>query len=109
VDRLGLGRSSMELEQAEGELREAAGRGASPLSYAELLVNDLEQAALSLRPEISEALAALEEVGAVRALVTGTGPTAFGLFEDIVRADEAASALPPRYANAIVTGPQRLV
>jgi 4-diphosphocytidyl-2-C-methyl-D-erythritol kinase len=109
VDRLGLGRSAMELEQAEGELREAAGRGASPLSYAELLVNDLEQAALSLRPEISEALAALEEVGAVRALVTGTGPTAFGLFEDIVRADEAASALPPRYANAIVTGPQRLV
>jgi 4-diphosphocytidyl-2-C-methyl-D-erythritol kinase len=109
VDRLGLGRSATELEQAEGELREAAGRGASPLSYAELLVNDLEQAALSLRPEISEALAALEEVGAVRALVTGTGPTAFGLFEDIVRADEAASALPPRYANAIVTGPQRLV
>jgi 4-diphosphocytidyl-2-C-methyl-D-erythritol kinase len=109
VDRLGLGRSAMELEQAEGELREAAGRGASPLSYAELLVNELEQAALSLRPEISEALAALEEVGAVRALVTGTGPTAFGLFEDIVRADEAASALPPRYANAIVTGPQRLV
>jgi 4-diphosphocytidyl-2-C-methyl-D-erythritol kinase len=109
VDRLGLGRSAMELEQAEGELREAAGRGASPLSYAELLVNDLDQAALSLRPEISEALAALEEVGAVRALVTGTGPTAFGLFEDIVRADDAASALPPRYANAIVTGPQRLV
>jgi 4-diphosphocytidyl-2-C-methyl-D-erythritol kinase len=109
VERLGLGRSAMELEQAEDELREAAGRGASPLSYAELLVNDLDQAALSLRPEISEALAALEEVGAVRALVTGTGPTAFGLFEDIVRADDAASALPPRYANAIVTGPQRLV
>lgn len=109
ADRLGLGRSAAELEHAEGELREAAGRGASPLSYAELLVNDLEQAALSLRPEISEALAALEEVGAVPALVTGTGPTAFGLFEDIVRADDAASALPPRFANAIVTGPQRLV
>jgi 4-diphosphocytidyl-2-C-methyl-D-erythritol kinase len=109
ADRLGLGRSAAELEHAEGQLREAAGRGASPLSYAELLVNDLEQAALSLRPEISEALAALEEVGAVPALITGTGPTAFGLFEDIVRADDAASALPPRYANAIVTGPQRLV
>jgi 4-diphosphocytidyl-2-C-methyl-D-erythritol kinase len=109
ADRLGLGRSAAELDQAEAELREAASGGASPLDYAELLVNDLEQAALSLRPEISEALAALEEVGAARALLTGSGPTAFGLFADIVRADEAASALPPRYANAIVTGPQRLV
>jgi 4-diphosphocytidyl-2-C-methyl-D-erythritol kinase len=109
ADRLGLGRSAAELDQAEAELRRAAGAGASPLDYSDLLVNDLEQAALSLRPEISEALAALEEVGAVRALVTGSGPTAFGLFADIVRADEAAAALPPRYANAIVTGPQRLV
>jgi 4-diphosphocytidyl-2-C-methyl-D-erythritol kinase len=109
ADRLGLGRSAVELDQLEGDLREAAGGGASPLSYTQLLVNDLEQATLSLRPEISEALAALEEVGAARALVTGSGPTAFGLFADIVRADDAASALPPRYANAIVTGPQRLV
>jgi 4-diphosphocytidyl-2-C-methyl-D-erythritol kinase len=109
ADRLGLGRSAAELDQLEGQLREAARGGASPLEYAELLVNDLEQAALSLRPEISEALAALEEVGAKRALVTGSGPTAFGLFADIVRADDAAAALPPRYANAIVTGPQRLV
>jgi 4-diphosphocytidyl-2-C-methyl-D-erythritol kinase len=107
ADRLGLGRSAAELDQLEGQLREAARGGASPLEYAELLVNDLEQAALSLRPEISEALAALEEVGAKRALVTGSGPTAFGLFADIVRADDAAAALPPRYANAIVTGPQR--
>jgi 4-diphosphocytidyl-2-C-methyl-D-erythritol kinase len=109
ADRLGLGRSAAELDQLEAELREAAGDGASPLDYADLLVNDLEQPALSLRPEVSEALAALEEVGAVRALVTGSGPTVFGLFADVVRADEAAAALPPRYANAIVTGPQRLV
>jgi 4-diphosphocytidyl-2-C-methyl-D-erythritol kinase len=107
ADRLGLGRSAAELDQLEVELREAACDGSSPLEYAELLVNDLEQAALSLRPEISEALAALEEVGAERALVTGSGPTAYGLFEDIVRADDAAAALPPRYANAIVTGPLR--
>jgi 4-diphosphocytidyl-2-C-methyl-D-erythritol kinase len=109
ADRLGIGRSAAELDQLAAELREAAGDGASPLEYPDLLVNDLEQAALSRRPEISEALAALEEVGAVRALVTGSGPTAYGLFADVVRADEAAAALPPRYANAIVTGPQRLV
>jgi 4-diphosphocytidyl-2-C-methyl-D-erythritol kinase len=89
-------------------MREMAAVGGSPLDYpAELLVNDLEQAAISLRPEIAEALGALEEVGARRAMVTGSGPTAFGLFDDIVAADAAASALPPRFANAIVTAPQR--
>ena len=109
ADRLGIGRSAAELDELEGALRAAVAGGASPLEYAELLVNDLERPALSLLPEVSEALDALEEVGAARALVTGSGPTAFGIFEDIARADEAASALPPRYANAIVTAPQRLV
>jgi 4-diphosphocytidyl-2C-methyl-D-erythritol kinase len=35
--------------------------------------------------------------------VTGSGPTAVGLFDDIVAADRAAGTLPPQYANAIVT------
>ena len=106
--RSGSGASAEELERIEARLREVAGGGASPLDYAELLVNDLEQAAVSLRPRIAEALAALDEVGAVVALVAGSGPTAVGLFEDLVAADAAASALPPRYANAIVSAPQRL-
>jgi 4-diphosphocytidyl-2-C-methyl-D-erythritol kinase len=109
ADRLGLGREPDELEELERRLRDAAHRGASPLSYRELLVNDLEQAAVSLRPEIAEALAALAEVGAAHTMVTGSGPTAFGIFPDLYAADAAASALPPRYANAIVTGPQRFL
>ena len=40
------------------------------------------------------------------ALITGSGPTACGLFEDIAAADRAADALPPRYANAIVAAPE---
>ncbi|HSI81170.1 MAG TPA: hypothetical protein VK919_11035 [Solirubrobacterales bacterium] len=107
ADRLGAGRDPRELARIERSLREAVEGAASPLDYPELLVNDLENAALSLRPEISEALAALEEVGAVRALVTGSGPTAFGLFADLARADRAAAELPPRYADAIVTAPMR--
>jgi 4-diphosphocytidyl-2-C-methyl-D-erythritol kinase len=103
ADALGLARSDAELERLGRELRAAAASGSSPFEYAELLVNDLEQAALSLRPEIAEALGALEEIGARKALVTGSGPTAFGLFDDIVAADRAASALPPRYANALVS------
>jgi 4-diphosphocytidyl-2-C-methyl-D-erythritol kinase len=106
ADALGLGRSDAELDELGARLREVGGR--SPLDYPELLVNDLEQAAISLRPSIAEALGALEEAGARRALVTGSGPTAVGLFEDIAAADAAAMALPPRYAHAIVSAPQRL-
>lgn len=107
ADRVGALRAPGELEELGARLRDAAGGGASPLDYAELLANDLQGAVLSLRPEVGEALAALEEVGARVALVTGSGPTAVGLFEDIVAADRAAGELPPRYADAIVSGPAR--
>jgi 4-diphosphocytidyl-2-C-methyl-D-erythritol kinase len=102
ADRMGVSRDAGELESIAGRLREAAGSGASPLTYTELLANDLMRPALSLRPEIAEALAALEVAGAARALITGSGPTAFGLFADIVAADRAAAELPPRFAGAIV-------
>jgi 4-diphosphocytidyl-2-C-methyl-D-erythritol kinase len=105
ADRLGLGRDADELDAIAAELRGAASRGESPLAYRELLVNDLERAALSLRPEIEGALGALRKVGAAAALVTGSGPTAFGIFEDIAAADAAAGALSPRFAGAIVAGP----
>jgi 4-diphosphocytidyl-2-C-methyl-D-erythritol kinase len=105
ADRLGLGRSPGELDSIAAELRGAAGAGASPLDYRELLVNDLAHAALSLRPAIGGALAALRDAGAEVALVTGSGPTAFGIFEDIAAADAAAGQLAPRFAGAIVAGP----
>jgi 4-diphosphocytidyl-2-C-methyl-D-erythritol kinase len=108
ADRLGLGRPAADLEEAEERLRDAAVEGGSPLGYADLLVNDLEEAVLSLRPEVAEALAALREAGAGATFVTGSGPTAVGLFEHIVAADRAAGALPPRYANAIVSAPPRV-
>ena len=108
ADRLGLGRSEGELERIGARLREAAANGAAPLDYPGLLVNDLQHAALSLRPELAEALTALEEAGATRALISGSGPTVFGLFADIVAADRAAASLPPRFAGAMVTTPPTL-
>jgi len=105
ADRLGLVREPEELDSLAAKLREAAGNGDSPLAYRELLVNDLAEAALSLRPEIAEALKALRDAGAGVALVTGSGPTAFGIFEDVAAADAAAGALAPRFAGAIVAGP----
>jgi 4-diphosphocytidyl-2-C-methyl-D-erythritol kinase len=93
ADRLGLGRDPAELDELAQRLRSAAGAGASPLAYPELLVNDLEPAARSLRPRIGEALDALRAAGAPHALLTGSGPTAFGLFEDLAAARAAAAAL----------------
>ena len=105
ADRLGLGRNPAELDEIAGALRRAASGGASPLTYRELLVNDLARAAVSLQPRIGEAVEALRGAGAEVALVTGSGPTAFGLFTDIAAADAAAVRLGPRFAGAIVAGP----
>lgn len=105
ADRLGLGRDQGELDSIAAELRAATAAGASPLDYPELLVNDLGHAALSLRPEIGGALAALADAGAAVRLVTGSGPTVFGIFEDIAAADAAAGRLAPRFAGAIVSAP----
>jgi 4-diphosphocytidyl-2-C-methyl-D-erythritol kinase len=103
ADRLGLGREPAELDRVGDRLREAAGSGASPLDYAELLVNDLEPAAVDLRSEVGEALAALRDRGAAAALLTGSGPTAFGLFAAPAAAAAAAERLRADFRGAIAT------
>jgi len=108
ADRLGLGRDPEELEDLAARLREAAGAGASPLSYADLLVNDLEPAALSLRPDIGEALERLREAGAPTAILSGSGPTAVGLFADLAAAEAAAEALDSEEAIVCSAGRARL-
>ncbi|HEU5061862.1 MAG TPA: hypothetical protein VFT79_01770 [Solirubrobacterales bacterium] len=108
ADRLGLGREPGELEELAGLLREAAGAGASPLSYPELLVNDLEPAARSLRPDVGAALDALREAGAPLAILSGSGPTAVGLFGDLAAAEAAAARLDSTEAIVCAAGHARL-
>lgn len=93
ADRLGLGRSAGELAARGRDLAGAAGDGASPLDYADLLVNDLRDAAASLRPDIGDALRALEEAGAPLVFMSGSGPTACGVFESLAEAEAAAAAI----------------
>jgi len=91
ADRLGLGRDEATLDGIADELRAAAGAGASPLAYVHLLVNDLEPAAISLRPDIGEALDALRGAGAPAVFLSGSGPTVVGIFPTIGEAEAVAA------------------
>jgi 4-diphosphocytidyl-2-C-methyl-D-erythritol kinase len=107
ADRLGTPRGEHELEAIRRRLRDAVDEGGSPLDYRENLVNDLQPAAISLRPEIESALTALEEAGAAHAMVTGSGPTAFGLYPSEADAEAAAGELRGSFPSATATGPLR--
>ncbi len=93
ADRLGQGRGEAELGDLAGRLREMAGAGAAPLQYRALLANDLEPAARSLRADIGDALDALRGAGAPLVFMSGSGPTAVGLFATLAEARSAAERL----------------
>jgi 4-diphosphocytidyl-2-C-methyl-D-erythritol kinase len=69
---------------------------------AALMANDLEPAVLRLRPDVGEALAALRRQGALAAIVSGSGPTAFGLFRHRDDAEAAAARIPGAFAASPV-------
>jgi 4-diphosphocytidyl-2-C-methyl-D-erythritol kinase len=87
ADRLPSVRADLAPARAEVEAALAAG---APLPA----VNDLQPAALSLCPSIAATLRDVAAAGALAALVSGSGPTVFGTFDDPERADAAAAALP---------------
>ena len=64
---------------------------------AALIHNDLEPAALALLPELELTLAAAEKYGALRAFVSGSGPTVAALVENFDDAIALQTAL--RHAN----------
>lgn len=73
-------------------LHEVAALDAAGLAGA--LENELQPAALSLRPDLAPRLAALRDGGALGAQVTGSGPTVFGIFGDRGAAEAAGARLP---------------
>jgi 4-diphosphocytidyl-2-C-methyl-D-erythritol kinase len=93
ADRLPSTRARLDPEA----LRALAGAPLATLANA--MENDLEAAALSLRPELLSTLTKLEEAGALAARITGSGPTAFGVFPTAVEAEAAASL----FSEALVT------
>jgi 4-diphosphocytidyl-2-C-methyl-D-erythritol kinase len=71
----------------------AALRSGNPAEVGPLLANDLQQAAISLRPGLRRTLAAGVEHGALAAIVSGSGPTCAYLAKDARHAADLAVAL----------------
>ena len=88
-DRLGAQRTPEELTRLE-----ALG-GDAPVH------NDLQDAARSLCPPIDDALAAVAATGPEHSLVSGSGPTVFGLYGDADRARAAAAEVGGVFAEPV--------
>ncbi|MGW5849971.1 4-(cytidine 5'-diphospho)-2-C-methyl-D-erythritol kinase [Streptomyces sp. NPDC055254] len=71
----------------------AALASGDPDALAGALVNDLQPAALSLRPRLADTLAAGTDGGALAGLVSGSGPTTAFLVRDAEAAAKVAAAL----------------
>jgi 4-diphosphocytidyl-2-C-methyl-D-erythritol kinase len=71
----------------------AALRSGDPAEIGSLLSNDLQSAAISLRPELRRTLAAGRELGALGAMVSGSGPTCAFLAKNRRHARDLAAAL----------------
>jgi 4-diphosphocytidyl-2-C-methyl-D-erythritol kinase len=98
ADALGSPRAPEELDAYAAKLLQ------NDLLHSDLLQNDLQAAALSLCPEIEASLIELSEVGATSAFVSGSGPTAVGLFDGpdgAARAQASADALSARRPPAV--------
>jgi 4-diphosphocytidyl-2-C-methyl-D-erythritol kinase len=87
LDRLGAHRERLTPDQVR--LLAAA----PPAELAAGVENDLEAATLSLRPELESVLVRLRDAGALAAAISGSGPTAFGLFDDSDEAGRAAGQI----------------
>lgn len=71
----------------------AALRAGDAAALAECLANDLQEAALDLRPELADVIETAERAGALRAIVSGSGPTIAALAPDSATAQRVARAL----------------
>jgi 4-diphosphocytidyl-2-C-methyl-D-erythritol kinase len=86
----------------EGDLVRAMHTVRRVEDVAALMANDLQEAVLALRPDVAEALDALRGEGALRQIVTGSGPTAFGLFPHRAAAEAAAARITGAFAASPV-------
>ncbi len=80
-------------EPPPADLLLGALRTGQPISLARALHNDLQEAAVDLRPELGVLLERGESEGALRGIVSGSGPTCVFLCESADHARDLAGAL----------------
>ena len=74
-----------------------------PLRLARALHNDLQEAAIDLRPELGDLVVRGEAAGALRGLVSGSGPTVVFLCESADGAHETGVALAAAGHDVVLT------
>jgi 4-diphosphocytidyl-2-C-methyl-D-erythritol kinase len=86
-----------DLDAVANEVRQAVGRNAGGPALARFMHNDLEPATVALEPAARTALALLHEAEAAAAIVSGSGPAAFGLFASGFEAEAGRRYLAERW------------
>ena len=81
---------------------------ASAHELGQRMSNDLEQAAFRLMPSLSELVDQLEQLGAIRAMVSGSGPTIAALFDSEAKAVEVSNLLKSQGLVALTAKGQAL-
>jgi 4-diphosphocytidyl-2-C-methyl-D-erythritol kinase len=94
LDRMGGWREPLDADEVRALLE------SDPSTWEAAFENDLQAAALALRPELAAVIDSLRAAGALVARVSGSGPTCFGLFADRRAAEATAEAIP----GALVSG-----
>lgn len=104
-DRRGHARSEDGLRELGAQTAAALADGQALPSDAELLHNDLQDAAAALCPEIVSALEQAREAGARFVLLSGSGPTVVGLFDEDARGGVAAARRAAAHLRTRVPAP----
>lgn len=69
--------------------------------YRNYIINDFEQSVFKMHPEIESIKKTLYSAGAMFALMSGSGSTIYGIFEDIDNAKNASEQFPENYFTFI--------
>ena len=69
---------------------------------ARLLYNDLEKVTESMFPDVTYFKRRMTELGAINSLMSGSGPTVFGIFTSLLKAINCKNILKKEYKDAFV-------
>ena len=88
----GVDVSTLEQPKVPAQLGAALAAG-DAIEVANYMHNDLEIAALALRPELAATIEAGKKAGALKSMVSGSGPTIAHLAKDRIHAEQIANRL----------------